>query len=152
MPRQWRKRIELDDYKRDEYGFMRGDRPCTKILVHLVFTPKYRFKLSDYIGLPELVDSKIKEVCENRKWHIEKLAVEKDHVHLLVQIPPTVSISYVSQIIKGNVSKDALEQYPEIVKRFKKRVFWGRKFFAITVGDSDFEITKRYIENQGVTV
>ena len=151
MPRIWRKRIELDEYNRDENGYMRGDRPFTKILVHYVFTPKYRFKLVDYDGLPELVEAKIKEVCENRGWPIHNIAVETDHVHVLIQITHNDKISYVAQIIKGNVSKVALEQYPEIATRFKKRVFWGKKYSAISVGHSDFEKTMRYIEKQGVS-
>lgn len=148
--RIWKRRIELDEYYRDEYGFMRGNRPCTKILVHLVITPKYRFKFTDFSGLPNFISSKIKDICKNRKWFIENLAVEKDHIHLLIQIPPNVSVSYVTQIIKGNVSKFAREQYPELLN-INKKSFWGRKFFAVSVGH-DFEITRKYIENQGVTI
>ena len=147
----WKRKIPLDEYHRDKDGYMRGDRPFTKLQVHFVFTPKYRRPFTEYQGLPELIESKIKEVCQNRLWHIDSLAVESDHVHLLVQIPPNVNVSYVAQIIKGNVSKDALERYPEIVKRNGKRAFWTRKYSAFSVGGSDFDKTVRYIENQGVT-
>ena len=130
---------------------MRGDRPFTKLQVHFVFTPKYRRPFTDYEGLPELIESKIKEVCRNKLWFIDSLAIESDHVHLLVQIPPSIKISDVAKTIKANVSKDALEQYPEIVRRNKKRVFWARKYSAFSVGGLDFEKTVKYIENQGVT-
>lgn len=150
MPRYWRRRIELDDYHRDANGFMRGDRPCTKIMVHFVFTPKYRVDISKYDGLTGAVGHFIETVCWNRKWPIVEYAVEKDHVHLLVQIPPTVAVSYVAQIIKGNVSKMVRELYPELKDDLNKNSFWGKRFFAVTVGNSDIEITKSYIENQGV--
>lgn len=149
--RKWKRKIVLDKYHRDKDGYMRGDRPFTRILIHFVFTPKYRREFTHFKGLTELIKAKIKEVCENKLWFIERMAIERDHVHLLVQFPPSIKISDVAKTIKANVSKDALERYPEIVKLNKKRVFWGRKYSAFTVGSLDFEKTVKYIEKQGVT-
>lgn len=148
--KRWRRRIELDQYHRDDNGFMRGNRPCTKILIHYVFTPKYRKDISKFEGVVENVRDSVQSVCLERNWFLENLAVEKDHVHLLVQLPPTVSISYAAQIIKGNVSKMVREAFPKLKEELSGSSFWGRKYFGVSVGNSDLEITKKYIENQGV--
>lgn len=147
----WKRKTELDEYHRDKDGYMRGNRPCTKLLVHYVFTFKYRRNLSNYKWLPESIKYYIKEVCNNKNWYVGELSVEKDHIHLLVQIPPKISVSYVAQIVKGNVSRFIRLEFPELIEDLNKRSLFGRKYFAKTVGDSDFETTKRYIEGQGVT-
>lgn len=149
MVRIWKIRRALDKYHRDKDGYMRGDRPCTKILVHYQFTPKYRFNMMKFDGLMEALGRIIKEVCEYNGWPIESLAIETNHVHLCVQLPPTVSISDGAKIIKGNSSRKIRELYTELKKELHKDSFWGRHFYAKTVGDVDFERTVRYIENQG---
>ena len=150
MPRIWRKRIELDKYHRDEDGYIRGDRPCTKILVHYQFTPKYRKDISVYPGLLKALGLCIQDICDYNNWYIDSLAIETDHVHLCVQLPPTVTVSDGARIIKCNSSRMIREAYPELRKDLNKSSFWGKHFFAKTVGDVDFERTKRYIENQGI--
>ena len=148
MPTRWERKLILDNYNRDPNGFMRGDRPCTKILVHYVFTPKYRKDISKFDGICDAVGYYIEKVCWERKWFIENLAVERNHVHLLVQIPPAISVSYGAQIIKGNVSKMIRELHPELKDKISKSSFWGKHYFAVTVG-SNIEIVKGYIEGQG---
>lgn len=86
----------------------------------------------------------------NKLWYVERLSVETDHIHLLVQIPPSNSISYVAQIIKTNASRLIRLEYPELIKDLHKTSLFGRKFFAKTVGDNDFNATVKYIEGQGV--
>ncbi|GAG98724.1 unnamed protein product, partial [marine sediment metagenome] len=106
--------------------------------------------LTKFPGLIRALGFYIRDVCDYNNWFVESLAVENDHVHLCVQLPPTVSISDGAKIIKTNSSRKIRELYPELKEHLHKYAFWGKHFFAKTVGDVDFERTKKYIENQGV--
>jgi len=72
-----------------------------------------------------------------------------DHVHILVIIPPKISVSQVVRIIKSNTSRDIKKKFP-----FLKKVYWGTDgiwsdgYFVSTIGISE-EIVRRYIEYQG---
>ena len=74
---------------------------------------------------------------------------DKDHIHLLVIIPPKYSVSQVVRILKANTSRDLKKKFP-----FLKKVYWGTDgiwsdgYFVSTVGVNE-EIIKRYIEQQG---
>ena len=69
--------------------------------------------------------------------------VSKDHVHILVSSPPTMSPSDVMRRIKGRTSAKLFEEFPYIKKRFWGRHFWSRGYFCVTAG----EMTKKMIED-----
>ena len=79
----------------------------------------------------------------------KKVNTDKDHIHLLVSIPPAWSVSKVVNIIKTNTARNLKAEFP-----FLKDVYWGTDsiwsegYFVSTVGINE-EIIKRYIENQG---
>lgn len=54
------------------------------------------------------------------------------------------------KIIKGNVSKMVREAFLQLKEDISKTSFWGKHYFAVSVGNLDIEITKKYIESQGV--
>ena len=79
----------------------------------------------------------------------KKVNTDKDHIHLLVSIPPARSVSKVVGIIKANTAKSMKTEFP-----FLKQVYWGTDsiwsegYFVSTVGINE-QIIRRYIENQG---
>ena len=114
---------------------------------HIVFTPKFRFRVLD--GLVKImVEHDIQSICQWKEVEIEELSVQKDHVHLLCSIPPKVSVSDFMGILKGKLAIKLFKTYPN----FKKKPYWGnhfwsRGYFISTVG-LDEEMIKRYVKYQ----
>ena len=69
-----------------------------------------------------------------------------DHVHMLIQIQPTLSISKVVQIIKGGTSRILRMEYPELEEFIWGDSFWAEGYFAETVGSRNISEMKRYIK------
>jgi putative transposase len=72
-----------------------------------------------------------------------------DHVHLLVSVPPQVSVSQLMRRIKGRSSRKMLEEFGELSRQFWGRHLWARGYFAASWGYVTDEIIKQYIESQG---
>jgi putative transposase len=77
--------------------------------------------------------------------------VSKDHVHLLVSIPPQVTISRLVQKVKGKSSYKVLHEFQHLRKQFWGRHFWSRGYFCCSSGNVTDEIIKQYIEQQNYT-
>jgi putative transposase len=75
--------------------------------------------------------------------------VAEDHVHLLVSVPPKVSVSKLVQRIKGRSSRRMMEEFGELSRQFWGRHLWARGYFAASSGNVTDEVIKQYIESQG---
>jgi len=73
---------------------------------------------------------------------------EDDHVHLLIEYPPKISISSLVNSLKGVSSRLLRRQRPDIVKRYWKNVLWSPSYFAASCGGAPLDIIKQYIEQQ----
>ncbi len=71
-----------------------------------------------------------------------------DHIHLLVSVPPNISLSKVMQYVKGKSSRKVMMEFANIRKRYWGQHIWGRGYFAVTVGNVNEEDIQKYIENQ----
>ena len=115
---------------------------------HLVWITKYRKPvLSGEIGirLRELV----RQTCASMDVYILSGHVSSDHVHLLVSVPPKVSVSELMQRIKGRSSRLMLEEFGELRRQYWRRHLWARGYFAASSGNVTDEVVKQYIESQG---
>jgi putative transposase len=115
---------------------------------HLVWITKYRKPvMRGEIGqrLREL----IRQPCETLDVYIEKGHIAPDHIHLLVSVPPNVSVSDLMQRLKGRSSRKMLEEFGELRKQFWGQHLWARGYFAASSGNVTDEIIKQYIESQG---
>jgi putative transposase len=74
--------------------------------------------------------------------------LEHDHIHLIMQIKPSDSISGVVQILKGGTSRALRKEYPELEEFLWGDSFWADGYFAESVGHVDEDIVKRYIREQ----
>ncbi len=114
---------------------------------HIVWVPKYRYKvLSGEIGIE--VKNCIRAFSERKGCKIVELNVQIDHVHLLVMIPPKISISGYMGMIKGRTAIRVLNKF----KKMKQNPYWGNKFWARgycvdTVG-LDSEMIRKYVKHQ----
>ncbi len=114
---------------------------------HIVWVPKYRYKvLKGKIG--EEVRKTIIVQSERLGCEIVELNVQVDHVHLLIKVPPKVSISALMGVMKGKSAIRVFRKFPEL----KQRPYWGNHFWAEgycvdTVG-LDSEMIQKYVKYQ----
>ncbi len=118
-----------------------------RLLVHLVWCPKYRRRVligKVAIRLKELFE----QCCQMNEWTIVELNVQRDHVHLLIQINPRNSVSEVMQRLKGGSSRVIRMEYPELEEFLWGDSFWCDGYFAESVGKVNQNIIQNYIKNQ----
>ena len=90
----------------------------------------------------------IREICSANGVQIESGSMSPEHVHLLLSIPPTISVSKVVQYIKGKTSRKLQQEFAHLKKRYWGQHFWARGYFAVTVGNVNEEDIKKYISEQ----
>ena len=114
---------------------------------HIVFAPKYRRKV--FYGEKRVEIGKIlRMLCDWKKIEIVEAEVCKDHVHMLVKIPPNkVSVSSFVGYLKGRSSLMIYEKYPELKYKYRNREFWCRGYYVDTVGKNAKKI-EEYIKHQ----
>ena len=127
--------------------YRKGGHTQYDLKIHLVWITKYRYKLlNGAIGyrLREL----IREGCEARNIEIVEGNIRSDHVHLLLSIPPSMSVSQVAQYLKGRSSHLLQDEFPQLKRRYWGQHMWGRGYFCATVGNVTEEMIREYIKNQ----
>ena len=116
---------------------------------HLVWPTKYRRKILNP-GVQTYLLEVLKELPKHRPDLIVKeVNTDIDHIHLLVSIPPTVSVGSVVRLLKANTARELNQKFPHL-----RTVYWGTRsiwsagYFASTVGANE-DVIRRYIQNQG---
>ncbi len=127
---------------------IRTGRHCVfKLHVHLVFVTKYRKKVfTDEIL--KTMDVIFRNVCQEFETELVEMNGEVDHVHLLLNYPPKVSISKLVNSLKGVSSRLLRKQHPELAKYYWKGGLWSPSYFAGSCGGAPLSIIKQYIEQQ----
>jgi putative transposase len=90
----------------------------------------------------------VREICAASDVLIISGSSSPDHIHLLLSIPPGVSVSRIIQYIKGKSSRKLQQEFPELRKRYWGQHLWAIGYFAVTVGNVNSEDIQRYIEEQ----
>ena len=127
--------------------YRRGSHTVYNIEYHLVWITKYRYHVLTgevAVRAREL----IRQSCTSREITIVKGSMSRDHVHLLIFCPPTMSPADIAQYIKGRSSKMLQEEFPHLRKRYWGQHLWARGYFCATVGAVTEEMIKEYVENQ----
>lgn len=127
---------------------IRTGRHCVfKLHVHLVFVTKYRKKVFTNEILKDL-EVIFKDVCQNFETELVEMNGETEHIHLLLNYPPKVSISKLVNSLKGVSSRLIRKQYSELKKSYWKGGLWSPSYFASSCGGAPLSIIKQYIEQQ----
>lgn len=113
---------------------------------HIVFIPKYRRKII-YHKLREDIQKYIKDLCKWKGVEIIEGHMMPDHVHLLVSIPPKISVSNFMGYLKGKSALMILENHGELRYKMDRRNFWATGYYVSTVGLNEATI-KKYIKEQ----
>ena len=112
---------------------------------HIVWAPKYRFKVLQG-KIRERVRDIVRQVCDELGVTIISGVLSADHVHMFVEIPPHVSVSYFMQRAKGRSSRRIQQEFPDLRKRYWGQRFWARGYFCTTSGNITNDIILQYLE------
>ena len=113
---------------------------------HLVFAPKYRRQVI-YGKIKKDIGIMLRKLCEYKQVEIIEAEACKDHIHMLVSIPPKYSVSQIMGYLKGKSSLMIFEKYANLKYKYGNRHFWCRGYYVDTVGKNAKKI-EEYIRNQ----
>ena len=113
---------------------------------HIVFTPKYRRKII-YYELRADIQKIIKDLCKWKGVEIIEGHTMPDHIHLLAEIPPKMSVSQFMGYLKGKSAMMIFNRHANLKYKFGNRNFWATGYYVRTVGLNTATIQK-YIREQ----
>ena len=113
---------------------------------HIVFAPKYRRQVI-YGKIKKDIGIMLRKLCEYKQVEILEAEACKDHIHMLVSIPPKYSVSQIMGYLKGKSSLMIFEKYANMKYKYGNRHFWCRGYYVDTVGRNKKAI-EQYIRNQ----
>ena len=113
---------------------------------HIVFAPKYRRKV--FYGQKRLeIGEILRELCKWKEVTILEAEVCPDHIHMLVEIPPKLSVSSFMGYLKGKSSILIYNKWGNMKFKYRNRSFWCRGYYVDTVGKNTKKI-QEYIKHQ----
>lgn len=123
-------------------------RTCVyNINYHIVWTVKYRHKI-----LQGEVENYLKEellnIAKDKDFIINAMECNNDHIHLFVSAHPKIAPSYIVKMCKGITGRKLFLRFPEITKKLWKNTLWNSSYYIETIGSTNEENIKQYIENQ----
>lgn len=122
----------------------RGRHSVSRLVVHLVFVVKYRRQLLTAPALARM-EAVCRRVAEKMGFQVLEFNGERDHVHLLVEYPPALSVSALVNSLKGVSSRMLRKEFP---LRPHGEHLWSPSYFASSAGGATIETLRRYIEQQ----
>lgn len=113
---------------------------------HIVFAPKYRRK-EIYGQIKRDIGEILRKLCEQKDVVIIEAEACPDHIHMLVSIPPHISIAQFMGFLKGKSTLMIFDRHAHLKYKYGSRSFWCRGYYVDTVGRNKRAI-EEYIRNQ----
>ena len=132
--------VRLDDY-------LRGRHSVSKLVVHLVFTTKYRRRLFTGEMISQIREA-IESACEKLECQLIEMDGEEDHVHILIAYPPKICVSVMVNNLKSISSRRLRLANPDLKKQSANGTLWSRSYFACSAGGASIDVIKKYVESQ----
>ena len=130
----------MEDYKR-------GSHTVWDCKYHLVWVTKYRYEvLAGDVG--QRCRELLREIARSKEMQIYAGSINRNHVHMLISIPPNLSVSRAVQYLKGKSSHKLLSEYEALRKRYWGQHLWARGYWVASSGNVTDEVWKKYIEDQ----
>jgi len=132
------------------YGYKSTNRAKHNLKVHLILVCKYRKKL-----LKQRIEINIKSIIRDIEaksdFEIIEMETDKDHIHLMIQYIPRISISAIVNRIKSITTKRIWNLHQNYLQKhfWKEKTFWTDGYFVCSVGEASPETIANYIKNQG---
>lgn len=113
---------------------------------HIVFAPKYRRQII-YKEIKKDIGEILRKLCNERKVEIIEAEACPDHIHMLVSMPPYLSIAQFVGFVKSKSALMIFDRHANLKYKYGKREFWCRGYYVDTVGKNEKKIAE-YIRNQ----
>ncbi len=113
---------------------------------HIVFAPKYRRQII-YGKIKMDIGQMLRKLCEYKGVAIIEAEACKDHIHMLISVPPKYSVAQIMGYLKGKSSLMIFEKYANLKYKYGNRHFWCRGYYVSTVG-ANRKAIQEYIRNQ----
>lgn len=124
----------------------RSSHSVTNLSVHLVWVTKYRYHVLRG-EIQKRCRELLRQTAEAEDVRILSGVVSKDHVHMHVEYPPSLSISELVKRLKGRSSRKLQPEYPELKKRYWGRHFWAIGYGAWSTGNITDEMVQEYLKH-----
>jgi putative transposase len=132
--------VRVRDYKA-------GSHTIWDCKYHLVWITKYRYPV--LVGdVGQRARELLREIARSMELTIYAGSINRDHVHLLIGIPPHISVSKAVQYLKGKSWHKMLSEFSSLKKRYWGQHLWGRGYWGSSSGNLTDEVWKKYIEDQ----
>ena len=119
---------------------------CTELQYHIVFAPKFRRKVI-YGQLKADIGAILRKLCEEKNVEIIEAEACPDHIHMLVSIPPQLSVAQFMGFLKGKSTLMIFDRHANLKYKYGSRHFWCRGYYVDTVGKNEKMIAE-YIRTQ----
>ncbi len=127
--------------------YKRGSHTVWDCKYHLVWATKYRYQvLGGEVG--QRCRELLREIAMSKEMIIYAGSINRDHVHMLIGIPPQLSVSRAVQYLKGKSSHRLLSENKVLRKRYWGQHLWARGYWVASSGNVTDEVWKEYIKNQ----
>ena len=128
-----------------ENKYRRTKTTVSLINYHFVFCPRCRRKIFLIPNVEDRFKHMVKFICNEMEIEIIAIECDRDHTHMFLDCPPTLSPSDIMQKIKGVTSRVLRDEFPELKKMPS---LWTRSYFISTAGNVCSETIKKYVESQ----
>ena len=124
-----------------------GSHSIGQNLYHLEWCPKYRYNMFRREDHKNLCEEILRKIAQKHHITITELSVMPDHIHAVVELPTTMSVSQAFHLLKGASSHELFKQKPGFRRRYPQGHFWSPGKFYRTVGDADAETVIQYVRD-----
>lgn len=133
--------LQINQYQRTDHG-------VGVMMLHLEWCTKYRYKMFRKLKYKNLLTACIRRSASRNNIKIIELDVQPEHIHCVVEVSFTMSVSKTLQLLKGGSSKLFFEFHEKARLRYPRGHLWSRGKFASSVGFVQLEVVKNYVRNQ----
>ena len=113
---------------------------------HIVFAPKYRRQII-YGKIKTDIGTILRKLCQRKGVEIHEASACPDHIHMLVSIPPKLSVSQFMGYLKGKSSLMIFDRHANLKYKYGNRQFWCTGYYVDTVGRNK-KVIEAYIRSQ----
>lgn len=124
---------------------------CRYLLqIHLIFVVKYRKKLLNGSLNDDMLQN-LFDISKKYDFEIKTMNSDIDHLHLLVSMKPSISVSQIVRVLKQESSVYIWKKYKQFLKThfWKEHTFWSDGYFVTSIGNANEKTIQKYIEEQG---
>ena len=135
--------LQINQYKRTDHS-------VGVMMLHLQWCTKYRYKMFGKIKYKNLLEACVRRSASRNNIKIIEMDVQPEHVHCVVEVSFSMSVSKVLQLLKGGSSKLFFEFHKKARLRYPRGHLWSRGKFASSIGFVQLDVVRNYVRNQSV--